>query len=57
MRDCHPNTEDPKVVRLEALYHAAGRDNPSHPMHGLYTGLHQEDLNRRIHLLNEQPAA
>lgn len=57
MNDCHPTTEDPKVARLEALYVAAGRDSPSHPMHGLYTGLHQEDLNRRLNLLNEEPAA
>lgn len=27
--------------RLEELYHQDGRQNPSHPMHGLYTGLEQ----------------
>lgn len=25
--------------RLEELYHQDGRHKPSHPMHGLYTGL------------------
>ena len=24
---------------LDSLYHLSGRDLPSHPMHGLYTGL------------------
>lgn len=25
--------------RLDDLYRADGRENPEHPMHGLYTGL------------------
>ncbi len=27
---------------LDDLYHRTGRDNPEHPMHGLYTGLAEE---------------
>lgn len=29
-----------RVERLDLLYRAAGRDDPSSSMHGLYTGLH-----------------
>jgi hypothetical protein len=31
--------------RLERLYVEDGRDNPEHPFHALYTGLHQQTLN------------
>ena len=34
--------EQQKVDFLEHMYHCAGRQNKSHPMHGLYTGLWQD---------------
>lgn len=46
MHDCHPITEQPKADRLEALYWASGRHEDGHPMKGLYTGLHAEDLDK-----------
>lgn len=46
MQDCHPITEQPKADRLEALYWASGRHEDGHPMKGLYTGLHAEDLDK-----------
>lgn len=33
--------EESRNYRLEELYHQDGRHEPSHPMHGLYTGLVQ----------------
>jgi hypothetical protein len=41
--DCDPNEQLARQNRLEDLYEADGRDNPDHPMHGLYTGLHQQE--------------
>ena len=32
-------TQRARQNHLEALYFEDGRDNPQHPMHGLYTGL------------------
>ena len=54
--DCCPIRELAKVDRLDRLYLAAGRDNPEHPDHGLYTGLHIEDLQARAAALNPEPA-
>lgn len=34
--------ETNRALTLNALYHAAGRDNPAHPYHATYTGLWQE---------------
>ena len=31
-------------MRMEELYVLDGRHRKDHPMHGLYTGLHQETL-------------
>lgn len=56
MTDCCPIREQAKALRLDRLYLEAGRDNPEHPGHGLYTGLHIEDLRRRAAELNPEPA-
>lgn len=36
---CDPVEQQGRQDRLEALYVADGRDDPSHPQHGNYTGL------------------
>ena len=33
-----------RAMRMEELYVLDGRHRKDHPMHGLYTGLHQETL-------------
>ena len=33
-----------RAMRMEQLYVLDGRHRSDHPMHGLYTGLHQETL-------------
>ena len=33
-----------RVDRMDELYKLDERDDPSHPKHGLFTGLHQEVL-------------
>ena len=45
-----PGAQDVEAMRnrikwLDALYDLDGRDNPDHPQHGLYTGLHQRYIN------------
>ena len=45
-----PGAQDVEAMRnrikwLNALYDLDGRDNPDHPQHGLYTGLHQRYIN------------
>lgn len=48
MNDCHPTVEQAKADRLEALYQASGRhEDRNHPLHGRYTGLHQEALDKQ----------
>lgn len=44
-----------KAKTLDRLYHQLGRDNPDHPMHGLYTGLWEEaqDLDTWLSLPHE----
>lgn len=37
--DCDPQEQNARQAQLEAWYEADGRTDPSHPMHGLYTGL------------------
>ncbi len=37
--ECDPAEQTARQDRLEELYAADGRLNPSHPQHGLYTGL------------------
>lgn len=37
--------QDKRVAYLRRLYILDGRDNPSHPMHSLYTGLYQNRQN------------
>lgn len=46
LEPCKPGAEDvaamdARVLRLELLYHAAGRDRRDHSQHGTYAGLHQ----------------
>ena len=37
------NAEDhDRMLRMEELYVKDGRDNPEHPHHMTYTGLHQQ---------------
>lgn len=37
------NSEDhARMLRMEELYLADGRDNPDHPHHMTYTGLHMQ---------------
>ena len=36
-----------RVKWMQELYQYDGRDKPSHPMHGLYTGLYQKYLHFR----------
>jgi len=38
--ECDPAEQTARQDRLEELYAADGRLDPSHPSHGLYTGLH-----------------
>jgi hypothetical protein len=38
--ECDPAEQTARQDRLEELYAADGRHDPSHPQHGLYTGLH-----------------
>ena len=33
-----------RAMRMDSLYTLDERHRPEHPMHGLYTGLHQETL-------------
>ena len=33
-----------RVMRMDSLYTLDERHRPEHPMHGLYTGLHQETV-------------
>ena len=47
---CKPGAADQeamknRVIWLERLYLIDGRDQPNHPMKGLYTGLHQKYVN------------
>ena len=34
--------EQQKADFMEHMYHCSGRQNPNHPLHGLYTGLWQD---------------
>ena len=36
---CYPE----RVIIMEELYQKSGRDDPNHPMHGLFTGLNTKD--------------
>ena len=47
---CKPGAQDVeamhnRTVWLNRLYIIDGRDQPNHPMKGLYTGLHQKYVN------------
>ena len=33
--------QNARVERIQQLYKQDGRDDPKHPWHGCYTGLHQ----------------
>lgn len=57
MADCCPIEQTARQARLEQLYRDAGRENTTHPLHGLYTGLHIEDLKARAAAMNPEPAA
>ena len=41
MNNCDPTQQQAVQDRLEQLYADAGRHDPDHPMHALYTGLAQ----------------
>ena len=38
----HLIEQDKRTAFMTHLYHAYGRSNPDHPMHGFYSGLWQE---------------
>ena len=45
-----PGAQDVEAMRnrtiwLDQLYVIDGREDPDHPFHGLYTGLHQRYIN------------
>ena len=42
LRTWDTQAEQRKSDFMEHMYHCAGRQNPSHPQHGLYTGLWQD---------------
>lgn len=47
MMPCKPGAQDVEAMRnrqkwISELYLFDKRDDPDHPMHGLYTGLHQK---------------
>ena len=47
MMPCKPGAQDTEAMGnrqkwIDELYLLDKRDDPSHPMHGLYTGLHQK---------------
>lgn len=57
MDTCNPIEQTARQTRLELLYDQDGRKSTDHPMHGLYTGLHAADIERRAVALNPEPAA
>ena len=42
LRDFDHKEEAKKQIFLDHMYKCAGREDPSHPMHSLYTGLYQD---------------
>ena len=42
IKEVTPQQNLERTKRLEALYIKDGRDKKDHPMHGLFTGLHQK---------------
>jgi hypothetical protein len=40
-KDCHPVEQQTRQELLDWLYEQDGRLDKSHPMYGLYTGLHR----------------
>lgn len=53
--DCCPIEQTARQTRLEVLYAQDVRHDPAHPLHGVYTGLHISDLERRAIALNPEP--
>lgn len=47
--------QDLRSIALQALDLLDGRHRPDHPQHGLYTGLHQQRLERLQLLLGREP--
>ena len=46
--------QDKRTAFMRHLYHAYGRNNPEHPMHGFYTGLWQEFKEEAAYIVREQ---
>lgn len=42
LRDFDHKEEAKKQIFLDHMYKCLGREDPSHPMHSLYTGLYQD---------------
>jgi hypothetical protein len=42
LAEFNPKEEQKTQIFLEHMYKCSGREDPSHPMHSLYTGLYQE---------------
>tara|TARA_R100000353_G_scaffold23304_1_gene20374 strand:+ start:146 stop:460 length:315 start_codon:yes stop_codon:yes gene_type:complete len=50
----HLIEQDKRTAFMRHLYHAYGRNNPEHPMHGFYTGLWQEFKEEAALIVREQ---
>lgn len=49
-KDCDPFYQSKRQAYLDKLYELDGRNDKSHPMYGLYTGLY---MNRKQKLLDQ----
>jgi len=50
----HLIEQDKRTAFMRHLYHAYGRNNKDHPMHGFYTGLWQEFKEEAAYIVREQ---
>ena len=50
----HLIEQDKRTAFMRHLYHAYGRNNSDHPMHGFYTGLWQEFKEEAALIVREQ---
>ena len=46
--------QDKRTAFMRHLYHAYGRNNPDHPLHGHYSGLWQEFKEEAAYIVREQ---
>ena len=50
----HLIEQDKRTAFMRHLYHAYGRNNPDHPLHGHYSGLWQEFKEEAAYIVREQ---